>query len=160
MQLHNLLTRMKRIAPAASLLCASIAMSSISHAEGYLGKVCLSSTVTERESGPVTEPSIVLAYEANHLGGGTYALSGSVNTPEGPFIFTGFGHQAGSILYMNITSTQSHTTGWRDTAVQQAQLNLTNFTGTFYENGRDYNPGTGQWDNRYTAGKFSKTACP
>jgi hypothetical protein len=100
-----------------------------------------------------------VSYEVNHIGGTAYGLSGNVNITGEPFIFTGYGSQIGSILYMNITTTQSHQDGWRDSGVMQVQLDLQTMTGMFYENGHDFDTNTRQWDNRYSAGTVKKVAC-
>ncbi len=156
--------QIRNLVPAALLATVMFTTTAV-HAEGYMGKVCLLSTVTARETGPVTESPVVVTYDTNFLGGGAYALSGSVNIPGQPYIFTGYGNQIGNILYMNITSTQLHPDpdNWHDAAVQQAKLNLATMTGTFYEIGHNFNPklsGTQQWNESYTAGTITKTPCP
>ena len=147
---------------ALAVFCGACAFASLpAYAEVYLGKVCLQSTIKERESGPVSpEEKAVVTYDINSLGGNVYALSGRVNIPDQPFVFTGMANLIGNVLYMNITTTQSHPDGWRDTGVEQVQLNLSTMTGTFYENGHDFKPSTKQWDSRYTAGTVEKVACP
>lgn len=132
-------------------------------AQTYVGKFCFSSTVTERETGPVSPPetfAIVSQYDVTHLGGNAYALVGSLAIPDQPFVTTGLATVIGSDIYVNMTSTQSHPDSWRDTAVSQTRINLATLSGTFYEVGRDYNASTRTWDNRYTAGTVKQAACP
>ena len=129
-------------------------------AQAYLGRVCLTATVTERESGPVSGETFVVQYEAASLGGSMYAIAGRVDTPDQPFIATGLATLVGGTLYINVTGTQSHSDGWRDTGVNQTRLDLATMTGTFYETGRDYSRTTRQFDLRYTAGTLAASACP
>ncbi len=141
-----------------TLLTSALLTAPPAFAEGYMGKVCLQGTITEHSS-PIDGQSFVMGYDVIHLGGTSYSLTGSVTLPE-PFIVTGNGSQIGGIMYMNITTTQSHDDGWRDTAVMQIQLNTATMTGTFYENGHDYDRVNRRWDERYTAGTVSRVACP
>lgn len=145
------------LAPLAALL---LALSAPAAAQTYVGRVCLNSTVTERESGPVTGQTFLVQYEATNLGGTFYAIAGRVETPDQPFIVTGMGTLVGAVLYINTTGTQSHSDGWRDTGVTQTRLDLATMTGTFYEIGRDFSRSTRQFDLRYTAGTVAATSCP
>ncbi|MFZ5775150.1 MAG: hypothetical protein ACOY3Z_06685 [Thermodesulfobacteriota bacterium] len=129
-------------------------------AETYLGKVCLTSTITTRETGPVTPQEVTAEYDLTHLGGNSYALAGYINFADEPFVTTGHGMVIGNEFFLNVTTTQSHTDGWRDTGINQTRLNLSTMTGTFYEIGHDYSPVSSQWDTRYTAGTVAVTACP
>jgi hypothetical protein len=147
----------RTFAPLAALLMALCVPAA---AQSYIGRVCLASTVTERETGPVTPETFTVQYEAASLGGGFYAIAGRVMTPDQPFIVTGIGTLVGSTLYINVTGTQSHSDGWRDTGVNQTRLDLATMTGTFYEIGRDFSRTTRQFDLRYTAGTLAATACP
>ena len=147
------------ILAAGALLGAALLSATPALAEGYVGKVCLQGTIKERETGPVADQIFTVSYDVNHLGGTSYSLTGNVNMPD-PFIFTGNGSQIGNILYMNITTTQSHADGWRDAGVMQIQLNMTTMSGTFYENGHDFDRINRRWDQRYTAGVVSRVACP
>lgn len=145
------------LAPLAALL---LALSAPLAAQTYIGRVCLTSTVTERESGPVAGETFLVQYEATNLGGSFYAVAGRVVTPDQPAIITGIGTLVGSTLYINVTGTQSHSDGWHDTGVNQTRLDLATMSGSFYEIGRDFNRNTRQYDLRYTAGTVAATTCP
>ena len=161
MSLHCTLPAFLRSAGTAALLGFSLLATAPVHAEGYMGKVCLQGVITERENGPVADQQkFLVAYEVNHMGGAGYALSGNVNITGEPFIFTGYGNLIGKTLYMNISTTQSHADGWRDSGVMQVQLDMATMSGTFYENGRDFDTVSRRWDDRFTAGTVSRATCP
>lgn len=132
-------------------------------AQTYVGKFCFSSTITERESGPVSPPEtipFVSQYDVTHLGGNAYALVGSIAIPDQPLITTGLATVIGGDIYANMTGTQSHPDAWRDTGVNQTRINLATLSGTFYEVGHDFSVSSRTWDNRYTAGTVKQAACP
>jgi hypothetical protein len=120
----------------------------------YVGKVCLLSTVTERQTGAVSEPQRAIELAATNLGGNTYALAGALSTPDQPFVVAGTGTIVGTELYLNMTTTQTHSDGWMDTGINQTRLSLgATISGTFYEIGHDYNrPGRNFDNSRFTAG--------
>lgn len=128
-------------------------------AEAYLGKVCLTSTVTERETGPVTPEVRILQYEVTNLAGNIYVIAGKVSSEAQPFVATGFGMVIGNELYMNLATTQTHTDAWVDTGINQTRLNLTTLSGTFYEVGHDHNRSTRVYDSRFSAGTVTRTSC-
>ena len=132
-------------------------------AQTYLGRFCFSSTITERESGPVSPPEtvpFVSQYDVTHLGGNAYVLVGSIAIPDQPFVTTGFGTVIGGEIFLNMTGTQRHPDAWRDTGVNQTRLDLATLSGTFYEVGHDFSVASRTWDNRYTAGTVRQAACP
>lgn len=132
-------------------------------AQTYVGKFCFSSTITERESGPVSPPEtipFVSQFDVTHLGGNAYALVGSIAIPDQPFVTTGLATVIGGDIYANMTGTQSHPDSWRDTGVNHTRINLATLSGSFYEVGHDYNTSTRTWDDRYTAGTVKQAACP
>jgi hypothetical protein len=129
----------------------------------YVGKVCLTSTVTARQTGPVTPQVVPILLDVTNLGANTYSVMGAV-TPGGdqPFVVAGTGTVIGGDLYLNMTTTQTHADGWMDTGINQTRLNLSTLQGTFYEIGHDFNTANGQFDvSRYTAGtvSLSMAAC-
>jgi hypothetical protein len=74
-----------------------------------------------------------------------------------PFYVGGTGILEGNVLTMNLTTTQRHTDGWRDTGIMQARYNVVDYTGSFYEIGHDYNTKQlGEFDQRYSAGTLKK----
>lgn len=131
----------------------------------YLGKFCFTSTITSRQTGPVSPQTMVSQYDVSSIGGNAYIIVGSVDITNEPFVTTGFGTVIGNIgnkLYLNMTTTQSHADSqWRDTGINQTQLDLSTLSGTFYEVGHDFDPATGSFDNsRYTAGTVALMTCP
>lgn len=125
-------------------------------AQTYVGKVCLVSTITERQNGPVTPQVMAIQLDVTNLGGSTYAVAGSLPTADQPFVTTGYATVIGGELYFNMSTSQTHSDGWKDTGLNQTRLNLSTMSGTFYEIGHDFNPLTRQWDDsRYTAGTVS-----
>ncbi len=138
-----------------ALLCA---FPLLAGAQSYVGKVCLMSTVTERQAGPVTPPELfAVEVDVTNLGGTMYAIAGAVaDLPDQPALVTGIATVIGGEMYMNMTLTQAHTDGWMDTGINRTKLNLATMTGTFYEVGHDFNTVNRTFDNtRYTAGTVS-----
>lgn len=142
-------------AAALALLTPLPAAAQVAHQ----GRFCFTATVTERETGAVTPNNVHFQYEATSLGGAMYAIAGRALTSDQPFIATGYGLVVGNELYMNLTTTQTHADGWKDTGINQTRLNLATMTGTFYEIGHDYSPVTRQSDTRYTAGTLAPATC-
>jgi hypothetical protein len=129
----------------------------------YMGKVCMLVTVTERQTGAVSEPQRAIELDVTNLGGNTYAVAGAMATPpDQPFVVTGSGTIVGGELYLNMTATLTHSDGWMDTGINQTRLNLANLSGTFYEIGHDFNrPGRIFDNSRFSAGTatLSLTGC-
>lgn len=123
----------------------------------YVGKVCMTSTITARQTGPVTPQVVPIVLDVTNLGFNTYSVVGAATaTGDQPFVVGGTGTIVGGFLYMNLTTTQTHASGWMDTGINQTRLNLSTLQGTFYEIGHDFDPATGQFDlNRYTSGTVS-----
>lgn len=149
-----------RLALAAlPLLWATAAAAQV---PAYVGKVCLISTVTTRQTGPVAAQVLPILLDVTNLGANTYSVVGSVNPGDQPFVVAGTASIIGGELYFNMTTTQRHSDGWMDTGINQTRLNLSTMQGSFYEIGHDYNTANGQFDNsRYTAGtvSLSMSAC-
>ena len=159
--MHTLQTffiRYARVLGLTGLLLASAAPAV--RAEAYLGKVCLTSTVTERETGTVPPEVRTFQYEVTNLAGNVYVIAGKVSSEPQPFVATGFGIVIGNELYMNLATTQTHTDAWVDTGINQTRLNLTTLSGTFYEIGHDHNRSNRTYDSRFTAGTVARTTCP
>jgi hypothetical protein len=129
-------------------------------AQTHIGTVCLSSVINERETGPVEPETVVARYDVTNLGGNAYSVTGYVDITNEPFVTTGQGVVINGVLIMNITTTQRHVAGWRDTGINQTRLDLTTMSGSFYEIGRDFDPTNKTWDSRYTAGTVSRVDCP
>src|SRR6185369_5656849 len=123
----------------------------------YVGRVCLVSTLTERQTGQVSPQQFAIELAVTNLGGNTYAVAGALVSPsDGPFVVTGSGTIVGNDLYLNMTTSQAHSLahGWMDTGIMQARLSLeNNLSGTFYEIGHDFDRVGRSFDNsRYSAG--------
>lgn len=130
-------------------------------AQTYIGRVCFNATVTERQTGAVTPQQFVVQYEATNLGGTMYAVAGrTLFAADQPMISTGYGVIVGSELLLNMTTTQTHADGWRDTGINQTRLDLGTLAGTFYEIGHDFRVTTRETDRRFTAGRLAVTECP
>ena len=129
----------------------------------YLGKLCFTFTITERQTGPVSGQAFTAKLDTTFLGGDSYAFNGYVSVADdGPFVVTGSGVMVGTVLYINFHGTQKHTSeSWRDTGTNQTQLDLSTLSGTFYEVGHDYDPVGKTWDStRFTAGTVRMVTCP
>ncbi len=126
--------------------------------QSYVGRLCLVSTVTERQAGPVSPPEVfAVEVDVTNLGGTMYAVAGAVaDLPDQPALITGIATVMGGEMYMNMTLTQVHNDGWMDTGINRTRLNLATMAGTFYEIGHDFNTANRTFDNtRYTAGTVS-----
>jgi hypothetical protein len=136
----------------------------LASAQSYVGKVCVVSTLTTRDEGPVTPEVRRMEFDVTNLGGTMYALAGGLVVPPGePVVATGLATVVGNDLYFNTTVTQAHADGWVDTGINRTRLSLATLTGTFYEIGHDYNTITRTYDqNRYSAGtvQLSLSVCP
>jgi len=133
-------------------------------AQSYVGKVCMISTVTTRQQGPVTPERFLLDFDVTNLGGTSYSVAGALlSPPDQPMVATGAGTVVGGDLYLNVVMTQAHADGWMDTSINRTRISLATMTGTFYEIGNDFNTVTRVYDHdRYTAGtvELSLAACP
>lgn len=132
-------------------------------AQSYMGKVCVESTLTTRDQGPVTPEVFRVELDVTNLGGNTYSVAGGLlSPPDEPFVVTGHATLVGGALYFNMVGTQVHADGWVDTGINRTRLNLSDMTGTFHEIGHDYNRVTRSYDTRYSAGTvaLSLAACP
>lgn len=143
------------------LLATLVAAPGWALAQAYVGRVCLVSTVTARQTGPVTPQAMTMQLDVTNLGGTTYAVSGWLPTADQPFVVTGQATVIGGELYFNMTTSQRHADGWMDTGVNQTRVSLATMTGTFYEIGHDFNTVGRTFDNsRYTAGTVSLSLNP
>lgn len=135
----------------------------VTWAQSYVGKVCMISTVTTRDQGPVAPERFVAEFDVTNLGGTTYSVAGAlIALPDEPMVATGQATVVGGDLYFNIVATQVHADGWVDTSINRTRLSLATMTGTFHEIGHDYNRVTRTYDqNRYSAGtvELSLAAC-
>lgn len=132
-------------------------------AQSYMGKVCVVSTLTTRDQGPVTPEVRALEFDVTNLGGNSYSVAGALVIPgEEPAVATGHATVVGNDLYFNMILTMAHSDGWMDTGINRTRLNLSTMTGTFYEIGNDYNHLSRTYDHtRYSAGtvQLSLSAC-
>jgi hypothetical protein len=152
-----------RQAMAALPLLWATAVPAQAQVPAYVGKVCLISTITTRQSGPVTPQVVPVLLDVTNLGANTYSVVGAATATGGqPFVVGGTATMIGGELFFNMTTTQTHADGWMDTGLNQTRLNVATMQGTFYEIGHDFNTANGQFDvSRYTAGtvSLSMSAC-
>ena len=115
--------------------------------------LCLRATVKETEDGPLAQ---VKRFTINiHLAsedGSHFTIWGKVKIPNEPFYVGGTGILEGNNLTMNLTTSQKHTEGWRDSGIMQTKFNISTGLGSFYEIGHDFDPVNRVFDQRYTAG--------
>jgi hypothetical protein len=163
----NLLRPRSALHCAHVLLALGLLFPASGWAQSYMGKVCLTFTITERQTGPVTEQPVASQLDVTNLGGNMYAVVGSLPAADQsqPLVVSGHATVIGSELYFNMTATLHHpdSYGWQDTGINQTRLNVSTMTGTFYEIGHDFGRLTRQFDNsRYTGGSasLSLAACP
>lgn len=146
------------------LLGLALALPLLAGAQSYVGKVCVVSTLTTRDQGPVAPEVRRMEFDVTNLGGTMYALAGGLIVPPNePIVATGLATVVGNDLYFNTTVTMAHADGWMDTGINRTRLSLATMTGTFYEIGHDYNTITRTYDqNRYSAGtvQLSLSSCP
>lgn len=151
---------------ARALLLACFFSSAHAQSPNLLGKYCWTVTVTD--STVANEPPLPFNFTITtnivDMGNGSYALTGYVlDPPDNPAIFGGVGHMLNGVLYLNLSGSQSHAAPAqdRDTSILHAEMNPTNFTGTFYEIGHDFNVGTRSAEPvRYSAGNIAlASAC-
>ena len=120
----------------------------------------LTGKVTQTHEGPTSKTFTVKIHLAP-AGNSTshFTIWGkTVVAGDYPYYLGGTAILEGNILIMNLTTTQKHVDGWRDTGVMQARYNLVDNLGSFYEIGNDYNTKKlGQFDRRFSAGTLKKS---
>lgn len=144
-----------------AFLAVSISVAPPVSAQVIPDNVCLLVTITENEAGPLPTPfqkvkmNVHLASDnAKHFTiWGKVIVSG-----DAPFYVGGTGILESTTLTMNLTSSQRHTDGWRDTGVMQVKYNISTLKGTFYEIGHDFDTVNHVFDERFTAGSLRQ--CP
>ena len=134
-------------------------------AQAFIGNYCWNFTITDTTvTGTVVPSTFVMRSDITAMGGNSYTLIGHVNVAgDNPFTLSGFGHVIGTTLYLDLSGSQSHATGgWRDTSAIHATIDVSTYTGTFYDIGNDYNAVTRVPDStRYTAGTVAlSSSCP
>lgn len=148
------------------MMLAGAASTALAQSPTFLGKYCWTITITDTTVNGMTLPATrTITTNIVDMGNGSYALTGYVLEPnDNPAIYGGVGHMLNGTLYLNLNGSQSHLAPLqdRDTSVLHAEMNLSNFTGTFYEVGSDFNLGTRTADSmRYTSGNMAlASACP
>jgi hypothetical protein len=157
---------------ASALPCAFVALLacatplSFAQSPAFLGQYCWTITINDSTVEGLTLPATrTMNTNIVDMANGSYALTGYVLEPnDNPAIYGGVGHMVNGTLYLNLNGSQSHKAPLqdRDTSVLHAEMNTSNFTGSFYEVGSDFNLGTRMADPmRYSAGNMALTAtCP
>ena len=126
------------------------------------GNVCWTVQKTQDENGGTSKTFQMKLHLVRSADGKQITATGAVNVPNDNALFlTGTGSMVGTKIYMNLTETHFHKDTWRDTGILQAQMNATTLNGTFFEVGHDFNtdPANRQFDQRFSAGKITKTTC-
>jgi hypothetical protein len=108
-------------------------------ASQYLGTFNWQASITQTDQGPVDPPQTFTVQVAlSRVTTGYYLTQGLVNPPDDyPYVLNGGGvvvtNQGNSVMVLTMSSSQEHTTSWRDTGVMNVRVNPTTFNGSFYE---------------------------
>jgi hypothetical protein len=131
--------------------------------EGQLvtGDYCWTVRVTQDEEGAVTVPAMTVKFHITVLDPTNVVMAGKVNVAgDDPFTIMGVGTVMGANLVANLTTSQIHGDGWRDTGVMRATIKASDLSGTFYEIGHDFDTASRGFDQRYTSGRLVPRKCP
>ncbi|HOV88384.1 MAG TPA: hypothetical protein PLM79_18665 [Syntrophobacteraceae bacterium] len=123
---------------------------------GLSGPVCFEVTIPDKGSFQVTG-------RATPVSGDYIVYHGKATiADENPYYLGGTGMPAGKYVILNLTGTQSHKDGWRDTGIMQIQLNTSTspMKGTFYEVGTDYDLNSKTFGNHFSKGTLKRINCP
>jgi hypothetical protein len=130
------------------------------------GTYCIQVHKTADENG-LTDQYFNATFQISPAGGAASKNAvnafGRVAPPDDdPFILTGSGIILGTRLYMNLISTQHHTSeSWLDSGVMQVRIDLDkdDWSGDFYEIRNDLNTETPQVAHGFSLGTLSKVSC-
>lgn len=130
------------------------------------GTYCMQVHKTADENG-TTDDYFNVTFQIGPAGGAASRSAinayGKVTPPDDdPFIITGSGVILGTKLYMNLTSTQHHTSeSWLDSGIMQVRIDLaqTDWPGDFYEIRNDLDTATSQVHHGFSLGTLSKISC-
>ena len=126
----------------------------------YLGQTTWTVTITVDTSSPeMVGQSFPVTGGITRLGDTYYQFQGFVIPPgENPFIMSGGGVLINGQVILRVTTTQTHSgSNWHDTGVMRVTLDPSTLNGTICEIGHDYDTGTGQYDQRYSAATLTRT---
>lgn len=122
----------------------------------FSGDICYSVHFTKRNLTPVDETfsGKLHVKKINSKTCSLYLLAPQQD--DGPGVFTGDCILADKI-YVNMVETQIHTSEpWVDSEIFQVAIERDTLNGTFHQISHDYNTSTGEVDNGYASGTFTK----
>jgi hypothetical protein len=121
----------------------------------YLGQTTWSGTIT---AGDNVGQTFTCTGGITRLGDTYYEFQGYVNMPSGVFVIAGGGVLINGQVIFSVTTSQTHSdSNWHDTGVMRVTLDQSTLNGTSYEIGHDYDTGTPQYGERYTATTLTRT---
>jgi hypothetical protein len=125
----------------------------------YLGQTSWSVTITQNTSDPgLVGQSFPVTGGITRLGDNYYLFQGYVAPPDdNPFVLSGGGVLLNGQLILTLNTSQNHTDTWRDGGLMQVNVSQDTLNGSLYEIGHDYNTGSGQYDQRFTAATLART---
>ena len=125
-------------------------------AAGFNGALCYRVHFTQRDLGYVDETFYQKIQVTRPTTKTCFIQSLAQPADDYPAVYTGmciFGDQ----IYLNMVGTQRHLNEpWADTEIMQVTLDKTSLNGDFYQVSHDYNTATGQLDDAYSVGTFTK----
>ena len=127
-------------------------------ADTYLGQTTWTVEISESSSNP---PGVTLTLTGGitRVGGTYYLFQGYVLPPDGdlPFVLSGSGVLIGKNLLLTLTTSQEHTSSWRDTGVLRATIDKTSLNGSFYEVRTDLDLSDKTFHREYSLGTLTRT---
>jgi len=128
----------------------------------YLGKSTWTATVTQTTvQGVPVGTKFTITAGISKVGDEFYMMQGYVTTDtDGPFVISGSGFLMGTTLIFTCSESQQHTGVNRDSGVMHFSINKTDWSGSFYDIGHDYDTAQGTFDSRYTAGTLVLSGAP
>lgn len=131
-------------------------------AQTFLGEFCWNITITEKETGPIPPETIPARMGVTYMGGVYYTLQGIASPPEGPVVLEGTGIVQGPqvLILLNMTHDEIGFETRHETSTFHMVLSASNLSGTTWDVGTNFNTSTRTFDNHYSAGTATFTACP
>jgi hypothetical protein len=128
----------------------------------YLGKTTWEITITDDTVEAKIGAKFTITGGVTKVGDEFYLFQGYV-IPEGdgPFVVSGSGFLNGNTLEFTLSESQYHTSEtWRDSGVMHVSMDKTTQNGTVYDIGHDFDQGTREFDQRFTAGDLVLSGPP
>jgi hypothetical protein len=147
---------------ALMILGLSVSTALAVNSVNYLGKTTWTAKITDDNKPEKIGVEFIVTGGISKVGDEFYLFQGYVTVgTDGPFVMSGSGIMVGTELVFTLSESQQHTSEtWRDSGVMHVTINTSTQNGTFYDIGHDFNTGTREFDQRFTAGNLTLKGPP